>query len=224
VQNAALAYFVAEWVMVRVSVKRGSRKADIEEVLSRFHVLPGEGNERASFWIIDGLLALKKIDASTVFDYSLAVVDEAHHLRHDVAIDRKALAPHIPPLREEQDCSPPDSTGQLSHLRVLHCSYNNIAVLPDSIGQLSSLQTRQQVNRAARVNWETLYVYYNEELEALPSTIDSLSKLKDLSASGCALSNAEKERLKATFGANTDAGNSFGGWKWSNSSGLELIL
>jgi hypothetical protein len=38
------------------------------------------------------------------------------------------------------------------------------------------------------------------------------------------LSNAEKERLKPTFGANTDAGNSFGGWKWTNSSGLELIL
>ena len=79
VQNTALAYFVAKWVMVRVSVKRGSRKADIEEVLNRFHVLHGEGMARASFGIIDGLLTLKKIDASTVINYSLVVVDEAHH-------------------------------------------------------------------------------------------------------------------------------------------------
>jgi hypothetical protein len=85
VQNTALAYFVAKWVMVRVSVKR---KADIESVLNRFHVLHGEGMARASFEIIDGLLALKKIDASTVINYSLVVVDKAHHLCHNVAIEK----------------------------------------------------------------------------------------------------------------------------------------
>jgi hypothetical protein len=88
VQNTALAYFVAKWVMVGVSVKRGSRKADIEAVLNRFHVLHGEGMARASFEIIAGLLALKKIDASTVINYSPVVVDEAHHLRRDVAIEK----------------------------------------------------------------------------------------------------------------------------------------
>jgi hypothetical protein len=79
VQNTALAYFVAKWVTVRVS---------FEEVLNRFHVLHGEGMARASFGIIDGLLTLKKIDASTVINYSLVVVDEAHHLRRDVAIEQ----------------------------------------------------------------------------------------------------------------------------------------
>jgi hypothetical protein len=79
----------------------------------------------------------------------------------------------------------PESIGQLSSLKELFCSDNNFTELPQSIGELSSL--------------EELLVCDNKELKALPSTIGELSKLEELDAYGCALSGAEKGRVRAAL-------------------------
>jgi hypothetical protein len=84
-QNPGLAYFVAKWIWVRVSMKQGSRQEDMHRALSRFHVLCGETMDRGTIEVVGKLLTLKPIDRSVQKQYRLVVVDEAHDMAVGVA-------------------------------------------------------------------------------------------------------------------------------------------
>jgi hypothetical protein len=66
VKNTALAYFVAKWLWTRVSTNRGSRQAEVRQVMNRFHVLCGTALERASFAVEGGLLVRKEVTDADV--------------------------------------------------------------------------------------------------------------------------------------------------------------
>jgi serine/threonine protein kinase len=72
-QNEALAYFVAKWVYTRTQD---------QSILDRFHVLYGAELKRGKFRVDTnaGCLVLEEIGSSECFEYSLLVVDEAHHV------------------------------------------------------------------------------------------------------------------------------------------------
>jgi serine/threonine protein kinase/outer membrane protein assembly factor BamD (BamD/ComL family) len=71
-QNEALAYFMAKWLYTRTQD---------QSILSRFHVLYGKELKRGKFSIDAdvGRLVLEEIGSSEYVEYSLLVVDEAHH-------------------------------------------------------------------------------------------------------------------------------------------------
>jgi hypothetical protein len=80
-KNTALAYFVAKWLWVRM-LEQGTCEEDAQQVLSRFHVLCGSLVARATFTVdtSSSKMVLDEIDESGHFEYSLIVVDEAHHV------------------------------------------------------------------------------------------------------------------------------------------------
>ena len=92
--NLALCFFFMNWICTR----RAHPEA-IEDVLQRLHMLTEDGESKTTgslvlqkFEIRDGLLELVRMDRAAK-DYTLLIVDEAHHLYPDVEL-RKIVEAH----------------------------------------------------------------------------------------------------------------------------------